>query len=233
MARFFAIIFMKISCIVPVYNESSRVDAVLDVLVGHELIDEVIVINDGSSDDSEKILKKRRGIKLISYKKNRGKSHAVKEGLMAAKNDWVMMIDSDLKGLNRQNIKDLVEPIRTNRADLAMTLRKNSLGLFKFFKLDFVSGERIFRKNFIKNLNELEKLPGFGLEVFLNEIIIQNKEQFVVVNWPNVDTPRKSVKFGFWAGVKGDFKMISQIKKVIGLFGILKQFEKMRRLRIS
>ena len=224
-------IFMKISCIVPVYNEASRVGAVLDVLVGHELIDEVIVVNDGSTDDSKEILKSRKGIKLVSYKKNRGKSHAIRIGLEEAGNEWIMTMDSDLKGLNRGNIEDLILPIKNNKTDFAMTLRKNSLGIFKFFKLDFVSGERIFKKSIIKNLNDLEKLPGFGLEVFLNKIIVKNKMKFVVVNWPNVITPRKSVKFGFWAGVKGDFKMILQIKSVIGLFGILKQFWKMHSLR--
>lgn len=223
---------MKISCIVPVYNEASRVGEVLDVLVGHELLNEVIVVNDGSTDDSGEILKKREGIRLISYEKNRGKSHAMRVGLEEAKNEWVMTIDSDLKGLNGENIKSLILSVINHGADLAMTLRKNSLGIFKFFKLDFVSGERIFRKNIIKDLNDLEKLPGFGLEAFLNKIIIENKMKFVVVNWPNVITPRKSVKFGFLAGVKGDFEMILQIRSVIGLFGILKQFWKMYLLRI-
>jgi len=222
---------MKISCIVPVYNEASRVGAVLDVLVGCELLDEVIVVNDGSTDNSEEILKKRKGIKLISYHKNEGKSHAMRIGLEESKNDWVMTIDSDLEGLNRKNIEALIAPINSYKSNFAMTLRKNSLGIFKFFKLDFVSGERIFKKSMIKDLNDLEKLPGFGLEVFLNKIIIENQMKFMVVNWPNVVTPRKSVKFGFWAGIKGDFKMILQIKSVIGLFGILKQFWKMRLLR--
>jgi glycosyltransferase involved in cell wall biosynthesis len=223
---------MKISCIVPVYNEGSRVGAVLDVLVGHEFIDEVIVVNDGSSDNSEEVLKNIKGIKLISYQKNRGKSHAIRIGLEKARNEWVMTIDSDLQGLNRKNIVALVLPIVSHKADLVMTLRKNSLGIFKFFKLDFVSGERVFRKNMIRNLSDLEKLPGFGLEVFLNQIIIEKRMKLVVVNWPNVVTPRKSVKFGFLAGVKGDFKMILQIKSVIGWSGILKQFWEMYRLRI-
>lgn len=224
---------MKISCIVPVYNEAARVGAVLDVLVGHDLIDEIIVVNDGSTDNSEEVLGKRKGIKLISYKKNQGKSHAMRVGLEAARNEWVMTIDSDLKGLNKGNIEALVLPINNHKADLSMTLRKNSLGIFKFFKLDFVSGERVFKKSLIKDLDDLEKLPGFGLEVFLNNIIIEKKMKFAVVNWSNVVTPRKSVKFGFWTGVKGDFKMILQIKAVIGLFGIVKQFRKMHRLRIA
>ncbi|MDZ4216752.1 MAG: hypothetical protein U1C97_00355 [Candidatus Gracilibacteria bacterium] len=47
-----------ISCIVPVFNEAKRVEKVSTVLVGHPLIDEVIVINVGSSDNSEQLLQK-------------------------------------------------------------------------------------------------------------------------------------------------------------------------------
>ena len=220
----------KISCIVPVYNEAARVLSVLDVLVGHELIDEVIVINDGSTDGSEAILKKIKGIKLITYKKNKGKTHALRLGIEASKNQWIMTIDSDLVGLKKEDINALIQPIENNVADMTITLRKNSLMIFKLLGLDFVSGERIFKKELIDNIDDLEKLPKFGFEVFLNRIIIRRQLKISVVNWKNVITPRKSVKFGFFAGVKGDSKMAFEIFSVIGLIGIFRQFKGMSSL---
>lgn len=68
---------MKVSCIVPVYNEAKRVLAVLDALIHHEMIDEIIVVNDGSTDDSELLLKEVKGIKFITYTKNKGKTQAL------------------------------------------------------------------------------------------------------------------------------------------------------------
>lgn len=216
----------------PVYNEGKRVGAVLKVLVGHPMVDEVIVVNDGSSDDSESILKKIKGIRLISYKKNQGKTMAMKMGFEAAKNNPVMTIDSDLVGLDREAISELIEPVKNGQADMSISLRKNSLGIFKLFGLDFVSGERVFDKRLLGNLEKLKKLPRFGLEVYMNNLIIQKKLRMKVVSWKKVISPRKSVKFGFWSGVVGDTKMVMEIVKVLGFFGVVMQFWKMRKLKV-
>ncbi|PJC38519.1 glycosyl transferase, partial [Candidatus Peregrinibacteria bacterium CG_4_9_14_0_2_um_filter_38_9] len=170
-------------------------------------------------------------INLISYFPNRGKTHAVKTAFLATKNEWVMMIDSDLLGIEKRNITDLIAPVVEGNFDVSMTLRKNSLSIFRFLGLDFVSGERVFKKNLISDFSLLDNLPGFGLEVFLNGLIVEKKLKIAVVDWENVITPRKSVKYGFWAGFVGDIKMVFQIVKVMGVFGIVEQFRKMFSLR--
>ena len=122
-------------------------------------------------------------------------------------------------------------PVSSGKFDVSMTLRKNSLSTFRLLGIDFVSGERVFNKNIISDFSLLDKLPGFGLEVFLNEIIIEKNLKIAVVDWTNVITPRKSVKYGFLAGVKGDIKMVLQIIKVLGAIGVVRQFKKMLDLR--
>lgn len=227
MSLFFLV---KISCIVPVYNEAKRVMDVLKVLIGHELVDEVIVVNDGSTDNSEEVLRGVNGVDVVSYKGNKGKTHALKVGFERAKNDWVMTIDSDLLGLTVGAVTALIEPIIKGEAMMTLSLRKNSLSIFRLFKLDFVSGERVFQKKIIGDLSKLEDLPGFGFESFLNQIVVREKIPLKVVNWKSVITPRKSVKFGWWNGTKGDLKMVRQIISVLTLRGIFKQFWEMRKL---
>lgn len=224
---------MKISCIVPVYNEAKRVGPVLEVLVNHPGIDELIVVNDGSTDDTEFVLKKFEGIHLISYPLNKGKTYALKRGLERAKHEWVMTIDSDLIGLNAEAITELLEPIVQKKADMTMTLRKNSLLVFRYFSLDFVSGERVFRKDLIPNLSDLDRLPKFGFEVYLNRLLIEKRGRLSVVYWKSVITPRKSVKFGFFVGMVGDVKMFFQILAVLRWRGLIQQFLQMRQLSKS
>lgn len=221
---------MKISCVVPVYNEAARLESVLNVLKNHPSIDEVIVVNDGSTDDTESVLNRLEDITLISYHPNRGKTKALKCAFEKAKNDWLMTIDSDLIGLDGEAISELIEPIFGENADMTMTLRRNSLRIFKWFNLDFVSGERVFRKSLIPNLSVLDDLPKFGFEVFLNDLFIQKKGRLRVVYWPSVISPRKSVKFGFFTGVMGDVKMFFQIVSVIGWMGLFRQFSALYKL---
>lgn len=222
----------KASCIIPVYNEADRVGPVLDALQGHELIDEIIVIDDGSTDNTAEVLGRRRGINFISLDKNRGKSYAVAHGLSLARNDLVVMVDSDLVGLNPKNITDLIEPVIENQADIAISLRSNSLAIFRWLGMDFVSGERVFHKTLLPDLTKLSSLKSYMIESYMNQLIVKNKLRIKVVDLKNVIHPMKFAKIGFWRGMIRDFKMIFQIVCFLGLGGFLNQYYKMLKLRI-
>lgn len=220
----------KISCIVPAYNEGKRIGNVLRVLSKHELIDELIVINDGSKDDTLSQIKKFSGVNLITYQKNKGKSYAIMLGLKRARNDNIILIDSDLVGLSKQDITDLIKPVLENKADVTISLRVNSLGLYKFLGIDFISGERVFSKKLLGNLENIGKLTGFGFESYMNRFIVEQKKRIAVVNWKKVISPRKSVKMGFFRGTIGDILMIKDIIKTMGFFNMIITLFKMRNL---
>lgn len=206
---------------------------VLKALIGHPLLDEVIVVNDGSTDNSEEVLKGLEGINLISYSKNKGKSFAVMTGMKQAKNDLLLMIDSDLVGLTAKDITDLVEPVLEGKADVAMTIRKNSFQIFKMMGLDFVSGERIFSRKTIPSLDAIGKLTCFGLESHLNNLIVGKGLRLAIVDWKNVITPRKAVKFGYFEGTKRDLKMVGEIINYLGIGGIYRQVRGMQKLIVK
>ena len=91
-----------ISIVVPAFNEESRIaQAVYDLkkisfaVCGFKK--EIIVINDGSTDKTGEILKKVKGITLISYKKNMGKGYALRKGFGAARGSVVAVQDADLE----------------------------------------------------------------------------------------------------------------------------------------
>ena len=90
------------SIIVPCYNESTRVDnivKILEYLRGLDKSWELIVVDDGSTDntlDKLKSLNKKSDFKLISYSNNRGKGYAVKTGMLAATGEFRLFLDVDL-----------------------------------------------------------------------------------------------------------------------------------------
>ena len=192
----------------------------------------MIVVNDGSTDNSEFALKEIKGIELISYPQNKGKSHAVMLGFKKAKNNMVLMLDADLTGLDKESITALIKPVLENKADISISLRRNSLLFYRLLGLDFVSGERIFKKDIIEDLDELDKLSGFELESFLNKIIIRKKMRIRVVKWNKVGITRKSDKVGFWRGVAGDFKMAMEIICFLKIIGPVKQIASMISLKV-
>jgi len=92
-------VYMKVSVIVPVYNVYDYIDKCLDSLVHQTLKEiEIIVVNDGSPDNSEEIIKKyEKKYKNIKYviKENGGLSDARNYGLKYATGDYISFVDSD------------------------------------------------------------------------------------------------------------------------------------------
>ncbi len=174
----------KVSCIIPAYNEGKRIGNVLKVIVNHPLIDEVIAINDGSTDNTLDEIKKYKTVKLISYKENKGKSYAVMRGIEKSKGNLIVFIDADLHGLNKDNITQLVQPVLENQADTSISMKKNAAFIYKLAGIDFISGERVIRKDLLKNYQRLSEMPGYAIESgYLNPIIIKNKVRLKIVKW--------------------------------------------------
>ena len=91
---------VKVSVIVPVYNVEKYIDKCLDSLVNQTLKDiEIIVVNDGSPDDSQQVIDmyvKKYPKKIKSYiKENGGQGSARNLGLEHAKGEYISFVDSD------------------------------------------------------------------------------------------------------------------------------------------
>jgi len=104
---------IKLSIIIPVYNEQKTIEQLLNKVRSVEVSDtekEIIVVDDGSTDQTLEILKRQKNIKVICHQKNQGKGAAFKTGLKNCLGDIVIIQDADLE-YDPQDIKLCVEPI--------------------------------------------------------------------------------------------------------------------------
>ena len=113
----------KIACIIPAFNEASRIGKVISLAVSHPLINEVIVVDDGSSDGTKDVASAFEKARVISFPVNKGKSLAVQAGILASESEYILFLDADLEGLTLENITELIEPILLGNADVTMSLR--------------------------------------------------------------------------------------------------------------
>ena len=117
---------MNLSIIIPVFNEETTILEILNrvnVLKKNCQI-EVIVINDGSNDNSKKIIESNRQYysKFIDLKKNSGKGKAVIEGIKSCTSDYILIQDADLE-YNPQDIVNFIEENNKNNFDIIMGSR--------------------------------------------------------------------------------------------------------------
>ena len=86
-----------ISVIIPSYNERLTIkDTIENLKKQTSSIDtEIIAVNDGSSDSTLEILRKIKGLKIINHETNKGYGASLKDGILASKGDWILIIDAD------------------------------------------------------------------------------------------------------------------------------------------
>jgi len=109
---------MKLSVIVPVYNEEKTVQKVLTRLLKVKDVTQVILVNDGSTDGTKKVLSKLKHRKLnIFHKPNGGKGSAIRYGLAKVTGDYVLIQDADLE-YDPSDIPALLQPIKNKRATI-------------------------------------------------------------------------------------------------------------------
>ncbi len=111
---------MKLSVIIPCYNEVDNITDVLDAVRAVDIPKEIIVVDDGSTDNTAEVLReysKRHPIVIHSSAKNAGKGSAIRKGLEYVTGDIVIIQDADME-YDPKQYPDLIKPIFEGKADV-------------------------------------------------------------------------------------------------------------------
>ena len=224
---------IKISCIIPAYNEEQNIFNTLKAVTGAgNFLDEIIVVDDGSKDKTKDIVRGFSNVKLLVNEKNLGKAGTIARGVRESVGDYVLMLDADLAGLSSDNIISLVKPMKDGFNGVVISMRGNTPGWMKALGFDSMSGERVLPGSIFKD-NDFSVIRSYGLEVFINRIIIKNGFKIKTVKMDNVKNTMKWEKGDFWKGVKAELFMWCDLFKTVSILEFVGQHIKMRKLLVK
>ncbi|MDE2185001.1 MAG: glycosyltransferase [Alphaproteobacteria bacterium] len=222
-----------VSCIIPAYNEACRIGDVLAVTTTHPLIDEVIAVDDGSTDHTASVIARFEKARLVALEQNVGKSGAICAGVQRSTGEFLLFLDADLIGLTAHDVTELLLPVLSGFADASISLRRDALLPWRTIGLDYLSGERVLRRDMLaEHLDIIARLPGFGLETYLNDLFVQRRARVKIIWWDGVGHVYKARKRGLWNGITGEARMLMNIAETISLAGTAHQIVALHRLRV-
>jgi glycosyltransferase involved in cell wall biosynthesis len=111
---------MKLSVIIPVYNEVKSIQVILKRVQDTNLVHEIVVVDDGSKDGTRDVLATldgKNGVRVILHEHNKGKGAAVRTGMAAALGDIFLIQDADLE-YDPRDYPLLLQPIEEGLADV-------------------------------------------------------------------------------------------------------------------
>ena len=206
---------METIAIIPAYNEEKNIGHVLSVLKDVALINKVIVVSDGSTDDTVNVAKSY-GVEIIELMENRGKGGALKAGLDNFQADVVLFLDADLLGLTEKHVLNLVEPVINDEADMTIGIfEKGRIATDLAQKMaPYLSGQRALKFSLLEKISDLD-VARFGVELALNRFMESSNIRVKEVLLYDMSHVMKEEKMGVWKGMAARMKMYWEIIKYL------------------
>lgn len=162
---------MKTSIIICAYNEEKTISDVVISCCVHNPNSEIIVVDDGSVDNTEKLLTELSKNYVFKYEKlklNQGKSWAMVHGVEVSKGDIILFFDADVSNIKKEHFDVLLTPLYKNEADIVLGQPSDTLIDYRINPFKPLTGQRaLLKKDLIPILSEIRNIR-FGVETYIN-----------------------------------------------------------------
>jgi len=179
-----------LSIVIPAYNEAGRIvsslEAIQDYVRGKDFLVEIIVVDDGSTDNTAEIASAQAGVRVLRNQGNRGKGFSVRHGVLEARGELILFTDADLSAPIEEADK-LLATMESSHADAVVgsrALQRELIGTHqspfrewggRFFNLlvriftglriqDTQCGFKLFRRQTTRRAFELQRVDRFGFD---------------------------------------------------------------------
>ena len=208
----------KVTAIICAYNESATVGAIAETVLACSLIDELIIVDDGSSDGTYEAVQpyaEVNRVTVIHFPVNQGKGKAMAEGILAAHHDVLLFIDADLMNFQESHIKTMLAPIRTGEADMVIGQPTENYYDEHFNPFRILAGQRAMRKQDVLPIVEKIRDSRYGVETILNLYFESEKKRIVFVYLKDLVHPIKFQKLSFIPAVRQYHQATSHIVRSV------------------
>ena len=221
---------MKLSVIIPVYNEEKTILSILNKVQALDIIKkEIIIVNDGSNDNTKNILEKikNKNVKIFHHIKNQGKGAAIRTGITKTTGDIIIIQDADLE-YDPTDYGKLLSPMINRGASVVygtrmFSLSKKDMQTMHYFGnrfLTFITNVlygskisdmetcyKVFKSEVIKNINL--RATGFDFEPEITAKLL--KKEYKIYEVPIKFKPRsftEGKKITWFDGLKAVYYLI-------------------------
>ncbi|MFZ5800780.1 MAG: glycosyltransferase family 2 protein [Candidatus Omnitrophota bacterium] len=193
----------SVSVIIPVFNETTTVQQIIDRILKLDFVRELVIVEDGSTDGTQELLKENpvdQRVKIFFHEKNSGKGVAINTGLKNATGEIIAIQDADLE-YNPEELRRLIAPIVSGRAEVVYGSRFLDIrpsGMYFFNRLgnlaltfltnlfygcrltDMETGYKVFKRSAVEGVEI--KSRDFSVEPELTAKIL--KRRFTIYELP-------------------------------------------------
>jgi glycosyltransferase involved in cell wall biosynthesis len=205
---------LRTSAIIAAYNEEKTLEEVLGALTRSRLVDEIIVVSDGSSDGTVDIARGFDGVTTIALRQNQGKGYAMRVGVDHARGDVLFFVDGDMYNVTEEHIAALVTPVLRGECDMNIGVRhRGPVRNFLWLEMKVgpvLSGIRVMKRE-VWDTVPLRYQDRFKIEASLNFFCSRagfRQRQTIIHNLGHLI---KENKRGVLRGLAGRWEMIHEV----------------------